>query len=167
MLDKSSEKTLLDTGTEEVGTEEEGTEEVGTEEVGTEVEKSGGDPSRSQQRFIDPHELTGKTGLERMMNFVDNKSPPVKGSFEYKKTTLTNYGRIFSTENIGNYSAKIKSVLDNIVNPETGNVSDGIILIYSQYIDSGLIPMALALEEAGFTRFGDKDAKSLFKRAPT
>ena len=45
--------------------------------------------------------------------------------------------------------------------------TNGIILIYSQYIDSGLIPMALALEEAGFTRFGDKDAKSLFKKAPT
>jgi hypothetical protein len=152
---KSSEKTLLDTGKKTEVTEEEP------------KEKSGGASSSSQQRFIDPHQLTGKTGLERMMNFVDNKSPPVKGSFEYKKTTLTNYGRIFSTENIGSYSAKIKSVLDNIVNPETGNVSDGIILIYSQYIDSGLIPMALALEEAGFTRFGDKDAKSLFKKAPT
>jgi hypothetical protein len=157
---KSSEKTVIDPGKKSsektlVDTEEE------------ETETSGGASSSSQQRFIDPHELTGKTGLERMMNFVDNKSPPVKGSFEYKKTTLTNYGKIFSTENIGKYSAKIKSVLDNIVNPETGHVSDGIILIYSQYIDSGLIPMALALEEAGFTRFGDKEAKSLFKKAPT
>ena len=148
---KSSEKTLVDSNKKE---EEE-------------ENSSGGASSSSQKRFIDPHELTGKTGLERMMNFVDNKSPPTKGSFEYKKSTLTNYGKIFSTENIGNYSAKIKSVLDNIVNPKTGDVSDGIILIYSQYIDSGLIPMALALEEAGFTRFGDKEAKPLFKKAPS
>ena len=147
---RSSEKTLVDSGKKE------------EEDI-----SSGGASSSPQKRFIDPHELTGKTGLERMMTFVDNKSPPVKGSFEYKKSTLSNYGKIFSTENIGNYSAKIKCVLDNIVNPDTGHVSDGIILIYSQYIDSGLIPMALALEEAGFTRFGDKDAKSLFKKAPS
>jgi hypothetical protein len=45
-------------------------------------------------------------------------------------------------------------------------VSDGIILIYSSYIDAGLIPMALALEEMGFTRFG-KNAHTLFKEEPT
>lgn len=148
-----SEKTLVDSTRKKI--------------IEEEPNSSGGASSSSQQRFIDPHELTGKTGLERMMNFVDNKSPPVKGSFEYKKSTLSNYGKIFSTENIGNYSAKIKSVLNNIVNSETGHISDGIILIYSQYIDSGLIPMALALEEAGFTRFGDNEAKPLFKKAPT
>ena len=150
---RSSEKTLVDSARKKI--------------IEEEPNSSGGASSSSQQRFIDPHELTGKTGLERMMNFVDNKSPPVKGSFEYKKSTLSNYGKIFSTENIGNYSAKIKSVLNNIVNSETDHISDGIILIYSQYIDSGLIPMALALEEAGFTRFGDNEAKPLFKKAPT
>lgn len=116
---------------------------------------------------IDPHQLTGKIGLERMMNFVDEKSPPVKGDFEYKKTTIDNYGKIFSREHIGKYSAKIKCILDNIVNPENERVSDGVILIYSQYIDSGLIPMALALEEMGFTRYGSQGTKPLFKHRPT
>ena len=115
---------------------------------------------------IDPHQLTGKIGLERMMNYVDEKSPPVKGDFEYKKSTLDNYGKIFSREQIGNYSSKIKSILDNIENEETGKVSDGVILIYSQYIDSGLIPMALALEEMGFTRYG-QGVKPLFKNKPS
>ena len=115
---------------------------------------------------IDPHQLTGKIGLERMMNYVDEKSPPVKGDFEYKKSTLDNYGKIFSREQIGNYSSKIKSILDNIVNEETSKVSDGVILIYSQYIDSGLIPMALALEEMGFTRYG-QGVKPLFKNKPS
>jgi len=116
---------------------------------------------------IDPHQLTGKIGLERMMNYIDEKSPPVKGDFEYKKTTLDNYGKIFSREHIGKYSAKIKCILDNIVNPENERVSDGVILIYSQYIDSGLIPMALALEEMGFTRYGSQGTKPLFKHRPT
>ena len=115
---------------------------------------------------IDPHQLTGKIGLERMMNFIDEKSPPEKGSFEYKKSTITNYGKIFSQEIIGTYSSKIKCILDNIYNPETKNVGEGIILIYSQYIDSGLIPMALALEEMGFTRYGN-NVKPLFKNKPT
>ncbi len=111
---------------------------------------------------IDPHLLTGKKGLDRMMNFVDEKSPPVKGDYEYKKSTLDKYGRIFSQELIGKYSSKIKCILDNILNPTTGYISKGVILIYSQYIDSGLIPMALALEEMGFTRYGE-NVKPLFK----
>jgi hypothetical protein len=116
---------------------------------------------------IEPNQLTGRHGLERMMNFVDNKSPPTKGDFEYKKSTIDSYGKIFSRDVIGTYSAKIKCIIDNIYNEETGKVSDGIILIYSQYIDSGLIPMALALEEMGFTRYGKQGVKPLFKNKPT
>lgn len=73
--------------------------------------------------------------------------------FEYKND---DFGKIFSPENIGKYSGKIKNIVDNIYN------SDGIILIYSQFIDGGVIPMALALESIGFTRFGNK-ASNLFK----
>jgi hypothetical protein len=123
--------------------------------------------SSSQKGEIDPHQLTGKIGLERMMSFLDSKSPPIKGDFEYRQSTLQNYGKIFSQSEIGNYSAKIKCVLDKIYNPESKKVSDGIILIYSQYIDSGLIPVALALEEMGFTRFGQTGIKPLFKSRPT
>ena len=124
--------------------------------------------SESEERriFLDPKELTGKKGLSRMMNFIDEKSPPEKGLFEYKQSTLDKHGRIFSKELIGQFSSKIKCILDQIVSPTTGKVSEGIILIYSQYIDSGLIPMALALEEMGFTRYG-KDVEPLFKTKPT
>ena len=120
---------------------------------------------------IDPHYLTGKKGLDRMMDFIDQKSPPLKGDFEYKKSTLKDYGKIFSYNEIGKYSAKIKCVLNNIIVKNTfidGNtkVAEGVILIYSQYIDSGLIPMALALEEMGFTRYGE-NVKPLFKNKPT
>jgi superfamily II DNA or RNA helicase len=125
----------------------------------------GGDDS-DDSFYIVPNQLTGKNGLERVMNFIDEKSPPQKGNFEYKKSTIDNYGKIFSRDLIGNYSIKIKSILDNILNPENNKVSEGIILIYSQYIDGGLIPMALALEEMGFTRYG-VNSKPLFKNKPT
>ena len=136
---------------------------IGTSKGGDNVSSS----ERDDTLQIDPHQLTGKIGLERMMNFLDSKSPPTKGEFEYKPNTLKNYGKIFTQKEIGNYSAKIKCILDKIYNPETKRVSDGIILIYSQYIDSGLIPVALALEEMGFTRFGQQGIKSLFKNKPT
>lgn len=136
---------------------------IGTSKGGDNVSSS----ERDDTLQIDPHQLTGKIGLERMMNFLDSKSPPTKGEFEYKQNTLKNYGKIFTQKEIGNYSAKIKCILDKIYNPETKRVSDGIILIYSQYIDSGLIPVALALEEMGFTRFGQQGIKSLFKNKPS
>ena len=131
-------------------------------ESSIESEKIGGNPSLN----IDPHELTGKKGLERMMTFKDEKSPPEKGDYEYRKSTITKYGKFFSQSVIGKYSSKIKCILDNIFNTETEKVGEGIILIYSQYIDSGLIPMALALEEMGFTRYGE-NIKPLFKDKPS
>ncbi|MBM3456657.1 MAG: hypothetical protein FJX80_16240, partial [Bacteroidetes bacterium] len=173
-------------GGESMGGESMGGESMGGESIGQEAidqksidkepideEYTGGEntsfssSSSANKREIDPHQLTGKIGLERMMSFLDSKSPPVKGDFEYKQSTLKIYGKIFSQSEIGNYSAKIKCVLDKIYNPESKRVSDGIILIYSQYIDSGLIPVALALEEMGFTRFGQTGIKPLFKSRPT
>jgi hypothetical protein len=105
--------------------------------------------------YINYHDLTGKKGLSRIMSFVDKSSPPEKGSYAYK---TEKFGRIFAPNEIGKYSSKIKNICDIILK------SEGIILVYSQYIDAGLIPFALALEELGFTRNG---SDSLFKDAPT
>jgi len=137
---------------------EEGEKEEKEEKQGKEREKEGG-------IFIDPHDLTGRRGLERMMTFIDSKSPPDKGKFEYKKQTIEKYGRIFSKDIIGKYSSKIKCIMEHIFSEESGKISDGILLIYSQYIDGGLVPVALALEEMGFTRYG-KETKNLFKTRP-
>jgi hypothetical protein len=126
--------------------------------IGTDFEE---DSSSSNVGTYDlnPKELTGKLGMERMMNFVDSRETFVKGNYEYKDTTLADYGRIFSSDIIGKYSSKIKNIIELI------NKSEGLVLIYSQYIDSGLIPMALALEEMGFQRYGD--GKQLFKEKPS
>ena len=130
------------------------------------------DSDENEYSKINPQYLTGKKGLERIMDFVDNKSPPYKGEFEYKRNTLNKYGKIFSYNEIGKYSSKIKCILDQIsikngLKENTDvKVADGIILIYSQYIDGGLIPMALALEEMGFVRYGE-NAKQLFKNKPS
>ena len=96
------------------------------------------------------------------MDYVDSKTPAIKGLFEYKK----DMPKIFQTNEIGKYSCKIKNICESIYNSETKEVSDGIILIYSSYIDAGIIPVALALEEMGFVRYGEK-SKNLFKTPPT
>jgi len=105
---------------------------------------------------FDSKVLMGSEGLKRIMKYTETSNPPTKKNFEYKQN---DFGEIFSPENIGKYSSKIKSITDSIMN------SDGIVLIYSQFIDGGVIPMALALESLGFTRFGTKTS-SLFKTPP-
>ena len=104
---------------------------------------------------IDVADLVGSGGLKRTMSFTETASPPVKYDFEYKPGS---YGRIFSPSEIGKYSSKIKSICDSILK------STGVILVYSEYIDGGVLPIALALEELGFTRAGS--VRSLLKNPP-
>jgi hypothetical protein len=94
----------------------------------------------------------GKEGLKQVMRFRESANPPSKNNFEYK----INPG-MFQHDKIGQYSVKIKSILDHIIH------STGIVLVYSQYIDGGLVPMALALEELGMKRYTNKN---LFKTSP-
>jgi hypothetical protein len=89
-----------------------------------------------------------------------------KGQYAYKNSKY----RIFSPQLIGEYSSKIKSICNNIVlnynnkSPNTSSFCEGIVLIYTYFIESGVIPMALALEELGFTRYKNENtsSKSLF-----
>ena len=116
----------------------------------------------------------GKEGLRQIMTYTEGGNPPARQNFEYRpdflrtfklpgdeKTTKTS-ARIFAPENIGRYSAKIKNICDKVM------TSDGIILAYSQYIDGGVVPIALALEELGFTRYSARGGNSsLFQSKPT
>ena len=93
---------------------------------------------------IDIKELVGKSGLKNVMSFTETQTnPPLKYDFEYLSE---DYGRVFSPDEIGKYSGKIKSICDAILS------STGVVLVYSQYINGGVVPVALALEELGFTQ---------------
>ena len=96
----------------------------------------------------------GSKGLARVMKF----NPKTKRNFIYKDETRKNFGEIFSPLEIGKYSGKIAYICDKIRN------SEGIVFVYSQYIDGGAVPIALALESMGITRYGT--VPSLFKKAP-
>ena len=108
------------------------------------------DPNSAELSY-DVRPLLGKFGIQRIMEYNDE----TKSNYRYKQDVPP----IFSRELIGNYSSKIKSICDNIYK------SEGIVLIYSFYIDGGVIPLALALESMGLTRYGTK-AHSLFDRPP-
>lgn len=99
---------------------------------------------------------TGKTGLETVMDYT--KKSGYNTNYSYKPELLTTHGRIFSNDKIGNYSGKIKSILKNIKN------SDGIILIYSQFLEGSLIPIALALEEEGYERTSVANGSNMFSK---
>lgn len=94
------------------------------------------------QEGSDSTYVTGKQVLQNVMTHeVQDRAPMKKYDYEYIIPE-----KIFQYNNIGKFSAKIKTILDCVMN------STGIVLIYSQYLESGLIPIALCLEELGFDR---------------
>jgi hypothetical protein len=128
-----------------------------TEEVGDEFE------DQKNEEIVNNY--IGKKGLSNTMSFTYQKSPyPNVYDYEYKPTVLNNpaHGRIFHPDNIGKYSNKIAKICECI------KKSKGIVLIYSQYIEGSIVPLALALEEMGIYRYSSESyAKSLFKTPPT
>ena len=104
--------------------------------------------------------IVGKNGLMNIMSYKTTEQ--IRYNFQYKPETIDNYGRIFSPDVLPKYSGKISSICNTIMK------SKGVIIVYSQYIDGGVVPVALALEELGFTRYGSSNyTKPLFSEPPT
>ena len=117
-------------------------------------------PNVNLDKYIDGEDVEmnvrdfiGKNGLHSVMLYNESK----KNEFQYSERTLEKYGKIFSPEEIGKYSKKLEAFIQNV------KKSKGIVLVYSQYIDGGCVPIALALEQIGITRYG---GKNLFKETP-
>ena len=69
-----------------------------------------------------------------------------------------NTPRIFAQAELPKYSSKISNILSSIQN------ATGIVLVYSQYLKSGIVSVAMALEEAGISKY---DEAPLLQNAPT
>lgn len=105
---------------------------------------------------LDVKKSIGSKGLNNVFTFKEvfqGKNPYIT-DFEYKKDIKEKYGRVLSQEEIGKYSGKIKVICDKLKEDK------GISIIYSQFIDAGVLPIALALEEMGYIRYGE--TKNLF-----
>ena len=96
-------------------------------------------------------DFIGKVGFNQIINYkeIPHGKFKVKTEFAYDKSILKRIGHFFHPTIIRNYSEKIYHICETIKN------SQGISLVYSQYIEGGIVPCALALEELGFQRYGD------------
>lgn len=93
----------------------------------------------------------GNVGFPKDMNLTTTlsfrKSPDVPGKVIVKY--LPSAPRMFARDNLAKYAPKLKTILDCIEG------SDGVVFIYSNFVRYGCIPMAMALEEAGYHPYGD------------
>jgi hypothetical protein len=81
----------------------------------------------------------GNTGF----NYIFSKQKVNnRNIYRFKKPE---YNQFLDEKNIKNYSSKLHAILQNVKNKE------GIIFIYSQFIGSGVLPLALMLEYNGYT----------------
>lgn len=101
------------------------------------------------------NDMVGKNGLTQVVNY----NTKTKRGFSYKEGVIERYGRVFHPGQIEKYSGKLHQVSQSLLN------SKGVVLIYTQFIDGGCLPIALMLEEMGITRYGS--TKNLFEKPPT
>ena len=107
-------------------------------------------------------QLYGQKGLENIMSYSKDDAKNLKHNYVYKEGVP----HIFSQDLLPQYSAKISKVCD-CIRTSANKIVDGIeihggiIIVYTQYIYGGIVPMALALEEMGFLRYGAN--QSLFQ----
>jgi len=78
----------------------------------------------------------GEKGLQHIM--TKTTESPHQYKYSNKK-----YERLFQMNELKKYSGKIAEICKRILS------STGIVLIYSRYIEGGIVPLALALEELG------------------
>jgi hypothetical protein len=88
--------------------------------------------------------------------------------FSYKQRSLEVYPEgIMNKVYLDRYAQKISKIMDYVLEC-CSSQQDGIIFIYSRFLDSGVIPICLALEELGFTKYGGvpllKNTQSGIKR---
>lgn len=100
-------------------------------------------------------ESTVRVGKKGLLEITNETTRNGLVSYEYKNQDTP---RIFDPKVLKSYSPKMSKIMKSL------NSATGIVIVYSKYIYSGLVPMACALESAGFTRYGGGD-KGLLKNA--
>ena len=89
---------------------------------------------------INVDEFYGERGLRNCMNKRGSR-------YTYKKKILDKYGPIFDKDNLSDYSSKLSSII-NIIDE-----TEGIIFIYTNYVNAGIIPLQLTLEQNGYKNY--------------
>ena len=90
----------------------------------------------------------GPLGLKRCMVRRGSK-------YSYSPKVVREHGYFFDKDIIQGYSTKIKTIIDSIDN------SEGIVFVYTNYVDSGIVPLKLALEQNGYVNHSGFDSLDL------
>jgi hypothetical protein len=90
----------------------------------------------------DPKECFGERGFLNIMEKVEGKT-----QYRFKDPESAD---IFKLPTMKKYSAKIAEIMKSIEKAE------GIVFVYSQYESAGILPLAFALEIAGYTKYKSK-----------
>ena len=96
-----------------------------------------------QDKTLKVEDFYGANGLKNSLNRKGK-------TFSYKKNSVPFFDKDF----IKGYSCKMASILDAIDN------SDGIVFIYTNFVDSGIVPLQLMLEHNGYKRFDKRKVLS-------
>ena len=111
---------------------------------------------------MDSSRDNGKSGFIKKIEYRNKKKIV---SYKYQKHALFNEGKenevpFMDEKHINNYSTKFDSVLKSIKH------SKGLIFIYSFFIDQGVIPLALMLEQNGISRKCSNGENQLLDYSP-
>ena len=112
-------------------------------------------------------DMVGKSGINRIMDYTevipkadDDNQIYMKYKYKYKpgfEGFFTIDTANPASKTLDKHSSKIAKICEKIL------ISNGIVMVYTQFIDGGIVPMALALEELGFTRYGT-NSKPMFAK---
>ena len=90
------------------------------------------------------NDLGGGKGFKSIFNVEEtqNATDPFKVNYR------NGYENYLAPDNLGNVAAKMKKICEFVA------TSEGIVVVYSQFAWSGVVPFAIALEHMGFQRYG-------------
>jgi len=97
----------------------------------------------------DNHDFKDKFGQRGFENTFKSRVSRKSRKCSY----LDESNKILARENLKSYSIKIHTIIENMLK----NKSEGIIFIYSDYIFSGILPIAIALEHIGFEKYNGEN----------
>ena len=125
-----------------------------------------GDLSKEEAKEM-MKDMVGKSGINRIMDYTevipkadDDNQIYMKYKYKYKagfEGFFTIDKANPASKTLDKHSSKITRICEKILE------SKGIVMVYTQFIDGGIVPMALALEELGFTRYGT-NSKPMFAK---
>ena len=90
---------------------------------------------------------TGSTGFSNFFNRVENNTGSISINYVKKYENA-----LFPDDNnLGKYSGKFLTISEFV------KKANGIVIIYSRFVEGGILPIALILEHLGYTREGEKN----------